>query len=215
MRLALTVVSPATRQVADVLLDADPATLVGEIAAELGRFASVGNVAALDGAAGSYGAGEYGAGDAGGPGPRVPQFSGPRPHGSLAVSMPASSPRPWAPPLYVDYQLVPPGLSLGQSPLREGSVISLGSPEGCMYPEPTGLVEIRVAGGPAAGAVHRLSLGETTVGSGPEAAVQLDEPRVPGLALHVTVDPRGRCGVAAYQGVQATLEGEPLGAPVR
>src|ERR1700752_847186 len=149
MRLALTVVSPATRQVADVLLDADPATPVGEIAAELGRFASVGNVAAPDGAAGSYGAGEYGAGDAGGPGPRGPQFSGPRPHGSRALSMPPASTRPWAPPLYVDYQLVPPGLSLGQSPLREGSVISLGSPEGCMCPEPTGLVEIRVAGGPA------------------------------------------------------------------
>src|ERR1700752_5252299 len=89
MRLALTVVSPATRQVADVLLDADPATPVGEIAAELGRFASAGNVAAPTGAAGPYGAGEYGAGEAGGPGARVLQFPGPRPHGSLAVSMPA------------------------------------------------------------------------------------------------------------------------------
>ena len=35
MRLALTVVTPAAGQRADVILDADPATLVGEVAAEL------------------------------------------------------------------------------------------------------------------------------------------------------------------------------------
>jgi S-DNA-T family DNA segregation ATPase FtsK/SpoIIIE len=197
MRLALTVVSPATRQVADVLIDADPATPVGEIATGLSRFASVGNVAAPDNATVVYGAGQYGAGDAGGQGAKAP------------------SAQPWAPPLYIAYQLVPPGLSLAQSPLREGSVISLGSAEGCVYPEPTGLVEIRVAGGPAAGAVHQLSLGETTIGSRHVAAIQVHDPQVPGLALHVTVHPRGRCEVAAYQGVQATLEGEPLRAPVR
>jgi len=38
MRLALTVVSPATRTQADVLLDADPATPVGEVATELARL---------------------------------------------------------------------------------------------------------------------------------------------------------------------------------
>ena len=35
MRLALTVVTPAAGQRADVILDADPATLVAEVAAEL------------------------------------------------------------------------------------------------------------------------------------------------------------------------------------
>ena len=169
MRLTLTVVSPATRQLADVLLDADPATPVGEISAELDRFASAGFVPLPDDAAG--------------------------------------------PPLYIDYQLVTPSLPLAQSPLRDGSVISLGSPQGCVYPEQTGLIEIRVAGGPAAGAVHRLSLGETTVGSGQAAAVQLNDPQVPEFALHITVDRRGDCTVAAYQGAQVTLEGEPLSAP--
>jgi hypothetical protein len=38
MRLALTVVSPAARTQADVLLDADPGTPVGEVAAELARL---------------------------------------------------------------------------------------------------------------------------------------------------------------------------------
>src|SRR5579863_8130406 len=182
MRLALTVVAPATRQSADVLLDADPATPVGEIAAELDRFTA--GVAA------------------------VPDYA-------LAVSAPSTQTQSWAPPLYVEHQLVPPGLPLAQSPLREGSVISLGSPEGCVYPEPTGLLELRVAGGPAAGAVHPLNPGETTIGSGQAVAVQLHDPQVPQYALHVRVDQRGGCQVTPYEGVRASLEGEPLSAPVR
>ncbi|HEX7163630.1 MAG TPA: FtsK/SpoIIIE domain-containing protein [Trebonia sp.] len=225
MRLALTVVSPARRQWADVVLDADPATPVGEIAAELDRFAAAGFVQAPDDAAaghsaGKYGAdeyrsGAYGAGDAGEPGARILRFPGPHTQGSLAVSAPAPQARAWATPLYVDYQLVQPGLSLARSPLRAGSVISLGSPEGCVHPEPTGLMEIRVAGGPAAGAVHRLSLGETTIGSGQSVALPLHDPQVPGFALHITVDRRGGCQVAAYEGVQARIEGEPLSAPAQ
>ena len=39
MRLALTVVSPATRFWADVVIDADPATPVADVAAELERLA--------------------------------------------------------------------------------------------------------------------------------------------------------------------------------
>ena len=69
-------------------------------------------------------------------------------------------------PLYVDYQRVPPGLTLAASAIRDGSVISLGGPEGCVYPEPTGLAEVRVAGGPGAGAVHRLGIGEADIGGG-------------------------------------------------
>ena len=38
MRLAVTVVSPATGQQADVVIDADPETAVAEIAAELDRL---------------------------------------------------------------------------------------------------------------------------------------------------------------------------------
>ena len=206
MRLALTVVSPATRQLADVLLDADPATAVAAIAAELDLFVAGGFAPARDYPAPGYPADG---------GARIFQFPGPRPYGSLAVSASAPQAQPRATPLYVNCQLVPADLSLAQSPLRDGSVISLGSPEGCVYPEPSGLVEIRVAGGPGAGAVHRLSLGETTIGSGPSAAIRLDDPQVPGLALHITVDQRGGCEVAAYQEVRAALEGEPLSAPVQ
>jgi predicted dinucleotide-binding enzyme len=38
MRLTVTVVSPATGQQADVVIDAVPATTVAEVAAELGRL---------------------------------------------------------------------------------------------------------------------------------------------------------------------------------
>ena len=40
MRLALTVVSPGAQRTADVVLEADPATSVAQVAAELGRFLS-------------------------------------------------------------------------------------------------------------------------------------------------------------------------------
>jgi S-DNA-T family DNA segregation ATPase FtsK/SpoIIIE len=211
MRLALTVVSPATRQLADVLVDADPATAVGAIAAELDLFVAGGFAPARDYPAPDYSVPDHPASG----GARIFRFPGPRPYGALAVSASVPQAQPWATPLYVDYQLVPADLSLAQSPLRDGSVISLGTPEGCVYPEPSGLVEIRVAGGPGAGAVHRLSLGETTIGSGHSAAIQLNDPQVPELALHVTVDRRGGCEVAAYQEVRAALEGEPLSAPAQ
>jgi DNA segregation ATPase FtsK/SpoIIIE, S-DNA-T family len=210
MRLALTVVSPAARQMADVVLDADPATPVEEIADELERFASAGFVPLPGDIADAPRADR-----AGEPGARVLRFPGPRSHGSLAMSGPAVKPESRAVPLYVGYQRVAPDLSLADSPLRDGSVISLGSPEGCVYPEPTGLIEIRVAGGPAAGAVHRLSLGETDIGSGPTAGIRIADPLIPEFALHIAVDRRGGSQVAAYAGTQATLDGEPLTAPAQ
>ncbi|HEY7262383.1 MAG TPA: FtsK/SpoIIIE domain-containing protein [Trebonia sp.] len=202
MRLALTVVSPAARQMADVVLDADPATPVEEIAGELERFAGAGFAPVWDEAADAPAGGETGA--------RVLRFPGPRSHGSLAMPGPAAKPESRAVPLYIDCQRVAPGLTLADSPLRDGSVISLGSPEGCLYPEPTGLVEIRVAGGPASGAVHRLSLGETDIGSGQAVAIRVADPLVPEFALHIAVDRLGGCQVAPHAGTQATLDGEPL-----
>jgi hypothetical protein len=91
MRLALTVVSPTVRQQADVLLDADPATPVGEVAVELARLL--------------YGGGAEPGGDGYGnvlcfPGPRAggPRTAGPggHPHplaGSAVVGGIAAAPR--------------------------------------------------------------------------------------------------------------------------
>ena len=106
--------------------------------------------------------------------------------------------------------LVPPDLPLAASPLRSGSVVSLGDPSGCLPPEPAGPVELRVVGGPAAGRVHRLSLGSADVGSGALAAVRILDPAVPAHALTVTVDARGQVTVAAPAGAGVLLERAPL-----
>jgi len=193
MRLALTVVSPAARRSTDVVLDADPATSIAQVAAEMERFVFGGFTAAGHDA-----------------GAQVLRFPDPRVHGALAMAEPATAGQQQAIPVFVDYQRVPPQLTLAESPVRDGSVISLGSPDGCVYPEPAGLVEVRVTGGPAAGAVHRLSLGQADIGSGPAAAIRVNDQAVPDCALRVAVDMRGGCQVAPYDGVQATLDGEPL-----
>ncbi len=205
MRLAVTVVSPAARRWTDVVLDADPATPVAEVAAALDRIVS--------------GYGPDGADEAGlarTDGARVLRFPGPRAQGSLALaaSSPSAREQPQRVPLYVSYQLIPPKLTLADSPIMDGAVISLGDPSGCLRPEPAGIVEIRVAGGPAAGAVHRLSLGDADIGSGEQAAIRIADQTVPELALRVSVDPRGRCQIAPYQNVVATLDRDPLGTPV-
>src|SRR5580692_3670683 len=106
MRLALTVVSPATRFWADVVIDADPATPVADVAAELERMAYGAHSPRDEGARGrtdgpgglgagpgglGAGPGGLGAGPGGlgaGPGGRVLRFPGPRPRGSLAMAAP-------------------------------------------------------------------------------------------------------------------------------
>jgi DNA segregation ATPase FtsK/SpoIIIE, S-DNA-T family len=202
MRLAVTVVSAAAGRWADVVLDADPATPVADVAAGLSRMA---DGYGSDGAAGLAGPDRA----------KVLAFPGPRGQGSLAVAAhPADARQQSASvPLYVSYQLIPPELTLADSPIRDGAVISLGDPAGCLPPEPAGLVEIRVAGGPAAGAVHRLGIGDAEIGGGSQAAIRIADPTVPELALRLSVDQRGGCQVGPLPNVQATLDREPLERP--
>jgi DNA segregation ATPase FtsK/SpoIIIE, S-DNA-T family len=190
MRLALTVVSPAARRQADVVLEADPATPVAVLAGELGRLLHSGTVS---------GARPPAAAPPPDPGGHVLAFPGPR---DAAAA-----------PLYVDGRLVPPGLELGDSPVRPGCVVSLGDPSGCVRPEPTGVVEIQVAGGPDAGSVHRLTLGEADIGQDGAAHIPIADPALPPTALHVSVDARGSCQVSPYEGVRAELDREPLTGP--
>ena len=202
MRLALTVVSPTARHWADVVVDADPATPVGELAAELDRLAQGG----FTGQQPPTGPGHA----------QVLQFPGPHAHGSLAMAGPVAgyAQQAQAVPLYVDFQRVPPQLTLAQSPVRDGAVISLGSPEGCLPPEPTGLVEVKIVGGPAAGVVHRLSLGEAYIGSANNATIVIADQSVPPLALRVLVDRSGGTQVAPFDGAAATIDREPVTGPM-
>ena len=185
MRLALTIVSPTARRQADVLLEADPATPVAEVAGELDRLLQTGPIPAA-------------------PPPGVLRFPGPRPAAGAAGTS-----------VFVDQQLVPPDQTLGDSPIRQGCVVSLGSPAGSLRPEPRGVVEVQVAGGPAAGGVHRLTLGEADIGGAAPAHIVIGDPRLPGLALRISVDHRGDCTVVPYDDVRAELDREPLTGPAR
>jgi DNA segregation ATPase FtsK/SpoIIIE, S-DNA-T family len=207
MRLALTVVSPAARQYTDVILDTAAETPVAEVAAALERFAHGGAALGTYHGAGENSAGENSAGP-GSAGAQVLQFPGSRSRGPTALADHGDYSR--SVPVFVDYQRVPPGLTLAASAIRDGSVVSLGGPEGCVYPEPTGVAEVRVAAGPGAGAVHRLGIGEADIGAGQGAAIRVADPEIPGLALRVSVGLRGECQVAPYPGVAATLDREPL-----
>ncbi|WP_153183309.1 hypothetical protein, partial [Streptomyces sp. E5N91] len=123
MRLTLTVVDPYGGGSADVVLDADPESTVGDIAEELAKQVGVAGAQVIP-------IGHQGQAGTGG-----------------------------APLVYVDGYAVDPSATVVGSPLREGAVVSLQDPSGCLPGEPTGLVELRVVGGPGAGFVHRGGVG--------------------------------------------------------
>ena len=137
--VALTVVAPATRRTADVLLEADPATPMADIAAELAlhrRGGEHGPAHARLRRWPSRGRGCFG----------FPAW--PHAHGPLALSSPLPGAEPLSVPLYVNRRQIPPQLSLAEARIGDGAVVSLGDPDGCLSPEQAGLVEVRVMGGP-------------------------------------------------------------------
>ncbi|GAA2888538.1 FtsK/SpoIIIE domain-containing protein [Streptosporangium fragile] len=96
--------------------------------------------------------------------------------------------------------------------LRDGDLVTLDrSLAGAtLAEEPGGIVEVRVIGGPAAGSVHRLSLGVHTVGSDPACAVAVPDPALPAEAAVVRLTPDAIT-------VEPAPEASPLldGAPLR
>jgi DNA segregation ATPase FtsK/SpoIIIE, S-DNA-T family len=206
LRVALTVVAPAMRRTANVLLEADPATQMADVSAELAAVIAGDTVERHD--APGYGGGQQ-------HGARVLRFPGLEAQGSFALSSPAPSAARMSVPLYLNRRQIPPQLSLAQAPIRDGAVVSLGDPDGCVSPEQAGLVEIRVTSGPAAGSIWRLSAGHWDIGSGRPAAVRIGDPAVPAAALRIFVNGRGGCQVAPYEGVGAAVDREPLAAPAQ
>lgn len=100
--------------------------------------------------------------------------------------------------------------------LRDGAVVAVErrAAAATVLAEPTGLVEIRVAGGPAAGVVHRLGLGTSTLGSGDDVDLTVADPGIPSRSLRITVQraTEGASGVEveASEHTVANLEGLPL-----
>ncbi|GAA1903469.1 FtsK/SpoIIIE domain-containing protein [Streptomyces sodiiphilus] len=173
MRLSLTVVDPQRGIHADAVLDADPATPVGDIVPELTALL------------GSRFTPRHAASTAGLPGPDAA-----------------------APSVFVDGVQVDPAVSLGSSPLREGVVVSLYRADGCPPGEPHGFVELRVAGGPGAGAVHRLGVGRVDIGSGNQVRVRIADPALAPRALTLRVRADGTCTVTVHGGTTVLIDGE-------
>ncbi|WP_119728583.1 FtsK/SpoIIIE domain-containing protein [Thermomonospora amylolytica] len=100
--------------------------------------------------------------------------------------------------------------------LRDGAVIATDrrTAAATVLSEPTGLVEVRVAGGPAAGAVHRLGLGAHTLGGGEDVDLTVADPAVPPRSLRITVhrgsDDDSGVVVEASAHTTAFLDGHPL-----
>ncbi|MEV5967208.1 hypothetical protein AB0L70_35895 [Kribbella sp. NPDC051952] len=95
------------------------------------------------------------------------------------------------PVIYVDGKVVGATLTLANSPLKEGAIVSIGDSRGCLPPEPHGLVELRVVSGPGAGAVHRMGIGTYTIGAAAEAAIRLGGSGLPDVIGTITVSTVG------------------------
>ncbi|MFH7336514.1 FHA domain-containing protein [Streptomyces sp. KHY 26] len=103
---------------------------------------------------------------------------------------------------------------LGEPPLVDGAVLSLGAPAAAEpHPEPDDApTQLHVVAGPDAGGVHLLHGGRITVGRSADADVPLDDPDVSRLHCAVTVAADGRVSVADLGSTNGTtLDGTPIG----
>ncbi|WP_256362831.1 FHA domain-containing protein [Streptomyces sp. TRM70350] len=111
-------------------------------------------------------------------------------------------------------RLDPQRCSLGEPPLLDGAVLSVGGPAA---PEPHPELEdaparLDVIAGPDAGGVHLLHGGEIRVGRSTEVDVPLDDPDVSRVHCAVTLSADGRVSVADLNSTNGTtLDGTRVG----
>ncbi|GDY83621.1 hypothetical protein SAVCW2_28200 [Streptomyces avermitilis] len=102
--------------------------------------------------------------------------------------------------------------TLGEPPLTDGAVLSLGAP---VEPGPdvaAVTAELHVVAGPDAGGVHLLHGGQIQIGRSADADVPLDDPDVSRLHCAVTVAEDGRVSVADLGSTNGTtLDGRRVG----
>jgi S-DNA-T family DNA segregation ATPase FtsK/SpoIIIE len=109
---------------------------------------------------------------------------------------------------------VSPELAVRASPLRDGVVVGLGGPvgPGVHDLDVGGVAEVRVVGGPDAGRVHRLPLGEYVLGSAHDADAVVEDPTVSARQARLLVTPAGVQWTPFDQTAGARVEGEPIDA---
>ncbi len=176
MELLIGVAGPgaAPGECADVLVRAQEGATVADLAR------------ALAGAAPGGARGAGGAGGAGAPDPVV-----------VALGSGEGAPgAPPAPALWVGDALLDPGARLEEGVVRDGALVGLEGPAPDVD-EPGGVMELRVVGGPGAGRVHRLGLGEYTVGG---AGCDVVIPGADRPLVRVRVEAGARVRVEAMEG---------------
>ncbi|MEU6119224.1 FtsK/SpoIIIE domain-containing protein [Streptomyces sp. NPDC047117] len=111
------------------------------------------------------------------------------------------------PVLYVDNYPLDPAHTVTTSPLRDGAVVSLDDPSGSLPGEQSGVIEIRVSGGPDSGAVHRLGIGRYDIGSHPNCQLVVNDPELPQRAMTLYVVSADDLRLVVHGGEQP--EGQP------
>ncbi|WBB64624.1 FHA domain-containing protein [Streptomyces sp. WMMC500] len=125
-------------------------------------------------------------------------------------------------PVYAGRRLLDPDRTLlGEPPLVDGAVLSLGGPADPDHGRPpeadaAAVTSLRVVAGPDAGGVHLLHGGQIRIGRSADADVPLDDPDVSRLHCALTVAPDGGVTVADLGSTNGTtVDGVPVGtAPV-
>lgn len=100
---------------------------------------------------------------------------------------------------------------LGEPPLTDGAVLSLGAPTDPGPDPDDGAAQLHVVAGPDAGGVHLLHGGQVRIGRSADADVPLDDPDVSRLHCAVTLSADGRITVVDLDSTNGTtLDGRPL-----
>ncbi|MCF6468045.1 cell division protein FtsK [Nonomuraea sp. MG754425] len=180
MRIMLTVIGGQGDR--DVVIDGDDGATVATLSAELSDHGPLARVVRLPKAR----AAPYDV--AGGGGPRVPP---PRRPERADMGPPA---------LWRDGRPLDP-LAPISAVLRDGDKVTLEAhlARATVVEEPGGVAEVRVVGGPAAGAVHRLGLGVHVIGSDPMCTVAAGDPALAPEAVTVRVTPESITVERAWQ----------------
>ncbi len=128
-------------------------------------------------------------------------------------------------PVYAGHRLLDPDRTLlGEPPLVDGAVLSLGGPADPGHGRPpaagaesaaesaAAVTSLRVVAGPDAGGVHLLHGGQIRIGRSADADVPLDDPDVSRLHCALTVAPDGRITVADLGSTNGTtVDGTAVG----
>ncbi|MFW6693409.1 FHA domain-containing protein [Streptomyces sp. MAR4 CNX-425] len=121
-------------------------------------------------------------------------------------------------PVYAGQRLLDPDRTLlGEPPLVDGAVLSLGGPADPGHGQPpegdaAAVTSLRVVAGPDAGGVHLLHGGQIRIGRSADADVPLDDPDVSRLHCALTVAADGRITVADLGSTNGTtIDGRAVG----